>query len=68
MQMHKAGKFAIYAGILLTVSGMVIGFTLLFNENENAIIWLGTIIPAGFIVLFTGMVTTLLSDERNDED
>ena len=65
--MHKAGKFAVIAGILLTVSGMVIGFTLLFNESENAIIWLGTIIPVGFIVLFTGMVTTLLS-ERNDED
>ncbi len=66
--MHKAGKLAVIAGILLTVSGMIIGFTLLFNGSENAIIWLGTIIPAGFIVLFTGMVTTLLSDERNDED
>ncbi len=65
--MHKAGRFAVIAGILLTVSGMVIGFTLLFTENENAIIWLGSIIPLGFIILFTGMVTTLLS-ERNDED
>ena len=65
--MYKAGKLAVIAGILLTVSGMVIGFTLLLNENENAIIWLGTIIPIGFIALFTGMVTTLLS-ERNDED
>ena len=66
--MHKAGRFAVIAGILLIVSGMVIGFTLLFNGNENAIIWLGTIIPLGFIVLLTGMVTTILSDERNDED
>jgi len=65
--MHKAGRFAVIAGILLTVSGMVIGFTLLFKESENAIIWLGSIIPLGFIVLFTGMVTTLLS-KRNDED
>ncbi len=65
--MHKAGRFAVIAGILLTVSGMIIGFTLLVKENENAIIWLGTIIPLGFIVLLTGMVTTLLS-ERNDED
>ena len=65
--MHKAGKLAVIAGILLTVSGMIIGFTLLIKESENAIIWLGTIIPVGFIVLFTGMVTTLLS-ERNDED
>ena len=65
--MHKAGRFAVIAGILLIVSGMVIGFTLLFNEGENAIIWLGTIIPLGFIVLLTGMVTTLLS-ERNDDD
>ena len=65
--MHKAGRFAVIAGVLLIVSGMVIGFTLLFNEGENAIIWLGTIIPLGFIVLLTGMVTTLLS-ERNDDD
>ncbi len=65
--MHKAGRFAVIAGILLIVSGMVIGFTLLFNESENAIIWLGSIIPFGFIVLLTGMVTTLLS-ERNDYD
>ena len=65
--MHKAGKFAVIAGILLTVSGMIIGFTLLLNENENAIIWLGTIIPVGFIILFAGMVTTILSDS-NDED
>ncbi len=64
--MHKAGKFAVIAGILLIVSGMVIGFTLLFNEGENAIIWLGTIIPVGFIVAFTGMVTTLLSNTDDD--
>ncbi|MDH5371051.1 MAG: hypothetical protein OEW99_13575 [Gammaproteobacteria bacterium] len=65
--MHKAGRFAVIAGILLIVIGMVIGFTLLFKENENAIIWLGTIIPLGFIVLLTGMVTTLLS-QRSDDD
>ena len=64
--MHKAGKFAVVAGILLIVSGMVIGFTLLFTEGENAIIWLGTIIPVGFIVLLTGMVTTLLSHTDDD--
>ena len=65
--MHKAGRFAVIAGILLIVIGMVIGFTFLFKENENAIIWLGTIIPLGFIVLLTGMVTTLLS-QRSDDD
>ena len=65
--MHKAGRFAVIAGILLIVIGMVIGFTLLFNESENAIIWLGSIIPLGFIVLLTGMVTTLLS-QRSDDD
>ena len=64
--MHKAGKFAVIAGIALIVSGMVIGFTLLFNKEENAIIWLGTIIPVGFIVLLTGTVTSLLS--HNDDD
>jgi len=65
--MHSAGRFAVIAGILLTVIGMVIGFTLLVKEDENAIIWLGSIIPAGFILLFTGMVTTIFS-KRNDDD
>jgi hypothetical protein len=65
--MHKAGRFAVIAGILLIVIGMVIGFTLLCNEGQNAVIWLGTIIPVGFIVLLTGMVTTLLS-QRSDDD
>jgi hypothetical protein len=65
--MHKAGRYAVIAGILLIVSGIIIGFTLLFNESENAIIWLGSIIPLGFIVLLTGLVTTLLS-ARNDND
>ena len=64
--MHKAGKLAVIAGIALIVIGMVIGFTLLFKEEENAIIWLGTIIPVGFIVLLTGTVTSLLS--HNDDD
>ena len=64
--MHKAGKYAVIAGILLIVVGMVIGFTLLFKEGENAIIWLGTIIPVGFLILLTGTVTSLLSN--NDDD
>ena len=64
--MHKLGKFAVFAGIALIVIGMVIGFTLLYKEEENAIIWLGTIIPVGFIVLLTGTVTLLLS--HNDDD
>jgi len=64
--MLKLGKFAVYAGIALIVVGMVIGFTLLYKEEENAIIWLGTIIPVGFVVLLTGTVTSLLS--HNDDD
>ena len=64
--MLKLGRFAVFAGIALIVVGMVIGFTLLYNGEENAIIWLGTIIPVGFVVLLTGTVTSLLS--HNDDD
>ena len=64
--MLKLGRFAVFAGIALIVVGMVIGFTLLYQEEENAIIWLGTIIPVGFVVLLTGTVTSLLS--HNDDD
>ena len=64
--MHKAGKYAVIAGILLIVVGMVIGFTLLIKEGENAIIWLGTIIPVGFVILLTGTLTSLLSHSDDD--
>ncbi len=64
--MHKAGKIAVIAGILLIVVGMIAGFYLLATEGESAIIWLGTIIPLGFVILLTGMVTTLLKPEDKD--
>ena len=64
--MLKLGRLAVFAGIALIVVGMVIGFTLLYQEEENAIIWLGTIIPVGFVVLLTGTVTSLLT--HNDDD
>ena len=64
--MLKLGRLAVFAGIALIVVGMVIGFTLLYKGEENATIWLGTIIPVGFVVLLTGTVTSLLS--HNDDD
>ena len=64
--MLKLGRFAVFAGIALIVIGMVIGFSLLYKEDENAIIWLGSIIPVGFVVLLTGTVTSLLSHDDDD--
>ena len=64
--MHKAGKYAVIAGILLIVIGMIIGFTLLLKEDDDAIIWLGSIIPVGFVVLLTGTVTSLLAHTDDD--
>ncbi len=65
--MHKAGKFAVMAGILLIVIGMIAGFYLLMQEGESAIFWLGSIIPLGFVILLTGTVTTLLSPDKKDD-
>ena len=66
--MHKFGRYAVIAGILLIALGMIIGFIILFQGGESAIIWLGSVIPIGFVILLTGMVTTQLSNRESDED
>jgi hypothetical protein len=59
--MHFIGKLAVYAGIVMIVAGMAIGFgSMAIDADSKGIQWIG-IVPFGFLVLLLGTVMTQLS-------
>jgi hypothetical protein len=61
---YRLGKLVLVFGVLATLVGLVGGFGLLFNDRDDAAkLFLG-IIPPGFLLVFTGMVMTLIGDPR----
>ena len=59
--MHRVGTITVYAGILLTILGLVIGFTAMFvDADSSAVQWIG-MVPVGFALLMLGTVMTQLS-------
>ena len=65
--MHRAGRWAVLAGILLVTIGMVVGFTAMFQDADDIAITALGLIPLGFIALLAGTVATQLSKPADDE-
>ncbi|MDV3237915.1 MAG: hypothetical protein LOY58_03595 [Gammaproteobacteria bacterium] len=63
--MHRFGRIAVYLGILLSVIGLVGGFTAMFRDAEGIAVNLLILVPLGFVALLTGVVVTQL--HRPDE-
>ena len=64
--MHTAGRVAVFVGILMTILGIIVGFSALFmNADSQAVTWLG-IIPLGFVVMLAGTVTTQLTRPKDE--
>jgi len=65
--MYQVGRIAVYLGILLIATGIMVGFGAMWLDADGqAINWLG-IIPVGFVVLLLGTVMTQLSGPRKDD-
>jgi hypothetical protein len=63
--LHSIGKAALILGALATLVGLVGGFGFLFNGyDERAKLLLGMIPPA-FLLVFVGIVMTLLGDSKH---
>lgn len=58
--MHRAGVYALIAGAILTLVGLVGGFGLLFTGHDEGAKTLLGVIPLGFVIGFAGIVATLL--------
>ena len=55
-------------GLAITAAGLLLGFSFLFSDHD---VWARRFlftVPIGFLLLFTGVVTVVLSDSRSDEN
>lgn len=62
--MHRAGVIGVWTGLIMTVFGMVTGFTLLFLDHDDLAMYFMTAVPFGFLFLFGGLVATQLGRPR----
>jgi len=62
------GKIVLYLGLLITAVGLVFGFGIMFqgDNDELAKLFLMSI-PFGFVVLFTGLATVVMFSPRESE-
>jgi len=58
--MHKFGMISLYLGLVLGAIGLIGGFGLMFAGSETWAKPLIAMVPIGFLLMFTGVVTTLL--------
>ncbi len=58
--MHKFGMVSLYLGLVLGAVGLVGGFGLMFVGSDAWAKPLIAMVPVGFLLVFNGVVTTLL--------
>ncbi|ACL72664.1 hypothetical protein [Thioalkalivibrio sulfidiphilus] len=62
--MYQLGRYSIIVGIILTVIALAVGFGAMFREAEEWAKFFLSVIPIGFLLTFTGLVTVLLTGPR----
>ena len=61
---YKIGKSLLLFGVVVTAIGLAAGFWFLFSaQDQRAKLFLGAV-PPGFLLVFTGLVMTLLAEPR----
>ena len=56
-----------YTGVVLIALGLILGFGMMFGDNDGqAETWL-SIVPLGFVILLAGTVASQLSHQEKDE-
>jgi len=66
--MHQFGRFSVYLGLVLGVTGLVGGFGLMFAGIDLWAKPLIGLVPIGFLLVFTGLVTTLVHSPRKTDE
>lgn len=62
--MHRLGVAVVVVGGLLTGIGLIVGFALMFGGHDDGAKLFLALVPVGFLLGFTGLVTTLLHAPR----
>lgn len=61
------GQISFYAGLFLSILGVVAGFGFMFADIDNWAKFFFVLVPLGFVFLFTGLATGLLFGPRDSE-
>ncbi|OOG25222.1 hypothetical protein B1C78_07335 [Thioalkalivibrio denitrificans] len=62
--MYRFGRYSIIVGIVLTVIALIVGFGAMFREVEEWAKFFLSLVPIGFLITFTGLVTVLMIGPR----
>jgi hypothetical protein len=59
--MHRLGTIIVWLGVILTVGGLIFGFSAMFIDADHQAVNILGLIPLGFIALLAGVVMVLFS-------
>ena len=61
--MHRLGVFTTVMGLILSVVGVIVGFSKMLNGAADAHFWL-SLVPLGFVGLLLGVTLTQFSNKQ----
>ena len=64
--MERVGRYTVYIGIILIATGLIGGFTALFQDADSLAVNLLVLVPVGFVALLTGTVISQLLTPPNN--
>lgn len=67
MDIQRIAGIIILGGSALTLLSLLAGFFFLFSDQDDLAKRLLGLVPIGFLLVFTGLVTTVLSGPRSDD-
>jgi len=62
----RIGQIVFIIGLILSVVGFILGFWFLFQDNDYWAIRFLYAVPTGFMLLFTGLSTSVMFSPRDD--
>ncbi len=63
--MHRMGRITTWSGVILATLGTIAGLALMRSNPALAKFFL-MVVPIGFVLLLTGVVTAVLSDDPSN--
>ena len=62
----RIGQIIFIIGLILAVVGLIVGFWLMFQDNDKWALRFLIAVPIGFMFLFTGLATSVMFSSRDD--
>ena len=60
------GQTLFIIGLIMSVVGLVVGFWLMFQDSDEWAIRFLIAVPTGFMIMFTGLATSVLLSPNSD--